>query len=129
MWDLQNNLPSDARPLMLTIYSDKTKLSTFSNVSGYPIMARIENLPSNFKNGQGLGATQVVGWLPVIPEDPAEHGKTDFVNFKRELYHQCLRHLFSSIATESHVGGVYDCGGCKRVLYPMIFILAADYEE
>ncbi|KAG5335605.1 hypothetical protein C0989_000876 [Termitomyces sp. Mn162] len=46
-------------------------------------MARIENLPSDIKNGQGLGATQVVGWLPVLSDDPAKHGKPDYVNFKK----------------------------------------------
>ncbi|KAG6905321.1 hypothetical protein DXG01_003456 [Tephrocybe rancida] len=129
MWAVQDDLPSNGRPLLITIYADKTKLSSFGTAKGHPIMARIDNLPSEILNGKGLGATQVVGWLPVFDEDPLEQGKPEYVNFKRAVYHKCLDHLFSTIATESTVGSIFNCGGTARLLYPFIFILAADYEE
>ncbi|KAG5349664.1 hypothetical protein C0989_002474 [Termitomyces sp. Mn162] len=95
-------------------------------------MARIENLPSDIKNGQGLAATQVVGWLPVISQlsdDLAKHGKLDYVNFKKAVYHACMKHLLLTIAQESNIGDIFNCGGTKQLLYPFIFLLAADFKE
>ncbi|KAG6836215.1 hypothetical protein H0H93_010132 [Arthromyces matolae] len=135
LWEVQSQLPSDGRPLMITLYSDKTQVATFNNTSCHPIMAQIQNLPANIVNSNGLGGAQVVGWIPVIfnPEqfydDPKERGKPEYVNFKRAVFHACYKHLLSTIEDASHVGEVYDCGGQKRVLYPLIYVLAADFEE
>lgn len=62
----QNELPAEARPLCITIYADKTRLSSFGTAMGHPVMARIENFPDNIKNGKGLGGTEVIGWLPIV---------------------------------------------------------------
>ena len=29
-------------------------------------MARIANLPVKMRHGKGIGATQIVGWLPIV---------------------------------------------------------------
>ena len=29
-------------------------------------MARIANLPAKIRHGKGIGATQIVGWLPIV---------------------------------------------------------------
>lgn len=63
---LQSVIPSDGKPLGLIIYTDKTKLSSFGSVTGYPVIASIANLPSDIRHGTGLGANCVVGWLPVV---------------------------------------------------------------
>ena len=55
----------------LEIYADKSVLSSFGTAKGYPVMARILNLPSKVWHGEGVGGTQVVGWLPVVSQ---EHG-------------------------------------------------------
>ena len=55
----------------LEIYTDKSVLSSFGTAKGYPVMARILNLPSKVRHGEGVGGTQVVGWLPVVSQ---EHG-------------------------------------------------------
>ena len=62
----QSKLPDDGKPLCITLYADKTQLSSFGTAQGYPIMAQIHNLPHHIWNGKGLGATQVVGWLPIV---------------------------------------------------------------
>ena len=50
----------------LELYADKTKLSSFGTEKGYPVMARIANLPVKIRNGEGIGGGCVVGWLPVV---------------------------------------------------------------
>jgi len=52
--------------LCLELYADKTKLSSFGTEKGYPVMARIANLPVKIRNGEGIGGGRVVGWLPMV---------------------------------------------------------------
>jgi hypothetical protein len=52
--------------LCLELYADKTRLSSFGTKKGYPVMARIANLPVAMRNGEGIGGSRVVGWLPVV---------------------------------------------------------------
>ena len=50
----------------LELYADKTRLSSFGTEKGYPIMARIVNLPVGIRNSNGVGGARVVGWLPIV---------------------------------------------------------------
>ena len=59
-------MPEGAKPLCLELYADKTQLSSFGTEKGYPVMARILNLPVKIKNGEGIGDARVVGWLPAV---------------------------------------------------------------
>lgn len=54
------------KPLCITLFADKTQLSSFGNEKGYPIMAQLCQLPQEVRNMKGLGGTQVVGWLPIV---------------------------------------------------------------
>ncbi|KAG6904007.1 hypothetical protein DXG01_013245, partial [Tephrocybe rancida] len=65
MWKFQSHIPKDGKPIAITLYADKTRLSSFGGHQGYPIMANINNFPDTIRNGHGLGSTQVVGWLPI----------------------------------------------------------------
>lgn len=128
MWDVQSMLPKNGKPLCITLYADKTRLSSFGTAQGYPIMAQINNLPQNIRNGKGLGSTQVVGWLPIVSEE--ESDKNDIVDFKRAVWHKSFELLLESISHLSVTGYLVKCGdGQWRRLFPFIFVLAADYEE
>ncbi|KAG6834983.1 hypothetical protein H0H93_005922, partial [Arthromyces matolae] len=129
MWKIQDAIPASGRPLLITIYIDKTKLSSFNNVTGYPVMARIENFPEEISNGKGFGSTELVGWLPVVEDIPAEKNKTDWANHKREVYHECLRIMFASVANDSIRGDYYNVASLIRLLYPLIYVASTDYEE
>ena len=59
-------LPKDGKPIGIELYADKSKLSSFGTAKGYPIMARLMNLPVKIRNGEGIGGARVVGWLPVV---------------------------------------------------------------
>lgn len=111
-------------------------------------MARILNLPAKIRNGKGVGGAQVVGWLPVVRSthelavslanfhsmqihDPPEHkDKPRWVDFKRVIWHESFYKLVETIETASVVGRWVNCGdGVARHIYPLILILAADFEE
>lgn len=51
---------------MIILYADKTRLSTFGTVKGYPVIVRIANLLVHVRNGDGPGRGCMVGWLPVV---------------------------------------------------------------
>lgn len=59
--------------LCLELYADKTRLSSFGTEKGYPIMARIANLPVGIRNGEGPGGGRIVGWLPVVRTKSPHH--------------------------------------------------------
>ena len=62
----QSSLLEDAKMVCHQLYADKTQLSSFGTEKGYPIMARIANLPVKMRNGEGLRGSRVVGWLPIV---------------------------------------------------------------
>ncbi|KAH9029162.1 hypothetical protein EDB85DRAFT_2147471 [Lactarius pseudohatsudake] len=127
-WDAQ--IPQGGNPLAFILYADKTKLSSFGTTQGYPVVARCANLPTTIRNGNGFGSGRVVGWLPIVKEDPMERKKPAFVNFKRAVWHESFFMIIQSIVTHSKTGCWLECGdGVKRWLFPIVLILSADYEE
>ncbi|KAJ6451798.1 hypothetical protein C8R45DRAFT_1057103 [Mycena sanguinolenta] len=132
MWDIQSKIPKsvDNKLLPFIIYADKAKLSSFGTQKGYPVIARLGNMVVSIRNNSGWGGGQIVGWLPVVEEDPAETGKPSFVNFKCAVWHSAFYKLLESIVTASKTGVMTECGDSVwRCLFPFILILAADYEE
>ncbi|KAH9038489.1 hypothetical protein EDB85DRAFT_2287447 [Lactarius pseudohatsudake] len=129
-WDAQSQIPEGGKPLGLILYADKTRLSSFATEEGYPVIARCANLPASIRNGNGFGGGRVVGWLPIVPEDPMGHKKPSFVNFKRTIWHESFSMIVQLIVTHSKTGCWLECGdGVERWLFPIVLILSADYEE
>lgn len=132
------------------LYADKTMLSTFGAEKGYPVYAKLANLPSEMRNGTGLGGGRVVGWLPVVSlgaaaaasaqslgidglqvkDDAKYSGDSGWVDYKRVVWHDCFKVLLSSLSEYSRTGCYVRCGdGVVRRFFPCILILSADYEE
>ncbi|KAF7965604.1 hypothetical protein HWV62_42659 [Athelia sp. TMB] len=129
-WSIQSELPSNASMLCFCLYADKTKLSSFGTEKGYPIMARIANLPAHIWNGNGVGGGQVVGWLPIVAEDTAETKKTGFVNHKNAVWHTAFLEFLGDAVMYAETGLWHTCGDdVLRRLFTIILILSADYEE
>ncbi|KAF9457225.1 hypothetical protein BDZ94DRAFT_1342125 [Collybia nuda] len=123
-------LPEDGKPLCFIIYADKTQLSSFGTAKGYPVIARCGNLPVNIRNGKGVGGGRVVGWLPIVDEDSGETGKKAFVNHKRVVWHEAVSLILKEVAKYSRTGFTFACADeITRILYPLILILSADFEE
>ncbi|KAJ7467981.1 hypothetical protein FB451DRAFT_1340366 [Mycena latifolia] len=133
VWDAeQSQLPEgpEIKPCPFIIYADKAKLSSFGSQKGYPIVARLANIVVSLRNSTKWGGGQIVGWLPVVEENEAESGKTGYTNFKNAVWHAAFFKLLESIVLPSKTGAWVKCGdGRERCLYPMILILASDYEE
>lgn len=143
----QSVIPSDGSPLCFEVYADKTRLSTFGTQKGYPIMARVANLPGEIRNGTGYGGTEIVGFLPIVRlsictsmsnlmcfklqvESEAEEGKKGFTNFKRAVWHESFKILVHTVTQYAKTGYKFRCGDdIERILYPVIIMLVADYEE
>ncbi|KAL0564298.1 hypothetical protein V5O48_017752 [Marasmius crinis-equi] len=130
-WTLQSgSIPLNGKPLCILIYADKNKLSSFGTAKGYPVIARLLNLPEHIRNSTGRGGGRVVGWLPIVSEDAERTHKTDFVDFKAVVWHESARYIFESIVDHSKTGCFVRCGDTiSRTLYPLIMIDSADYEE
>ncbi|KAG1801161.1 uncharacterized protein BJ212DRAFT_1591443 [Suillus subaureus] len=76
-WDAQLQLLHSAKPLAFIF---------FGTAKGYPIVARLVNLPTHICNSQGMGGGYIVGWLPVVlqyvKEDKAHASLLAWANFK-----------------------------------------------
>ncbi|KAG1838317.1 hypothetical protein F4604DRAFT_1997182 [Suillus subluteus] len=129
-WDVQSQLPPGGKPLAFILYADKTRLSSFGTVKGYPVVARLANLPTGIRNGRGVGSGYVVGWLPIVEEDKDYAGKPSWVNFKNAVWHESFQRITSSLASKSRVGQWFTCmDGVERWFFLVVLILSADYEE
>ena len=62
----QSKLPPNVKPLFVIVYADKSRLSSFGTAKGYPVIARLANLPDHFRNGEDVGGGQIVGWLTIV---------------------------------------------------------------
>ena len=68
--------------------------------------------------------------LKQIKETKADKGRTGWADFKQVVWHESFYKLVESIEAYSVTGCWVACGdGINRHIYPLILILAADYEE
>ncbi|KAG1881469.1 hypothetical protein C8R48DRAFT_744221 [Suillus tomentosus] len=129
-WNVQSQLPEGAKPLAFILYADKTKLSSFGTARGYPVVARLANLPTDIRNGQGMGGGYVVGWLPIVKDEKDHAGKPSWVNFKNAVWHEAFLKILSPLASKSSTGQWFEClDSIQRWFFPSILILSADYKE
>ncbi|KAG2750897.1 hypothetical protein P692DRAFT_201839120 [Suillus brevipes Sb2] len=128
-WNVQSQLPEGAKPLAFVLYADKTKLSSFGTTRGYPVVARLANLPTDIRNGQGMGGGYVVGWLPIVKDEKDHAGKPSWVNFKNAVWHEVFLKILSPLASKSSTGQWFEClDSIQHWFFPSILILSADYE-
>ncbi|KAI0749834.1 hypothetical protein C8Q80DRAFT_1269641 [Daedaleopsis nitida] len=127
-WEVQSKIPAGGKPLGFLVYADKTKLSTFGKEKGYPVIVRCLNLPAHIRNGNGPGGGRILAWLPVVKE--VNKDKSEHATYKRVVWHEGLRIVFTSIKDETFVGIWINCGdGEERWLFIFVMILSADFEE
>ncbi|KAG1822413.1 uncharacterized protein BJ212DRAFT_1263894 [Suillus subaureus] len=93
-------------------------------------MAYLANLPTDICNGQGIGGSYIVGWLPIVKEDRDYASKPSWVNFKNAVWHKSFSKILSPLASKSHTGQWFECFDSVQCwFFPFILILLADYEE
>ncbi|KAG1850262.1 hypothetical protein C8R48DRAFT_778238 [Suillus tomentosus] len=129
-WNIQSQLPEGAKPLAFILYTNKTKLSSFGTARGYPVVARLANLPTDICNGEGIGGGYIVGWLPIVKEEKDHTGKPSWVNFKNTVWHEAFLKILSLLASKSSTGQWFEClDSIQRWFFPPILFLSANYEE
>jgi len=75
-------------------------------------------------------SSKVCFFCSKVGEDEDKKGKSEYVNFKRVVWHESFRKLLESIVQYSKTGCWVQCGDqIPRHLFPIILILSADYEE
>ncbi|KAG1879905.1 hypothetical protein F4604DRAFT_1880040 [Suillus subluteus] len=94
-WECQSQIPPDAKPLAFILYADKSKLSSFGRKKGYPVIACLVNLPVTIRNGNRMGGGWVVGWLPLVKDDPKYKGTQQFANFKAAVWHASIKKVLA----------------------------------
>ncbi|KAG1859330.1 hypothetical protein DFJ58DRAFT_715722 [Suillus subalutaceus] len=125
-----SSLPENGAPFAFILYADKTHLSSAGTVKAYPVITRCGNLPVDIRNVDGTGGGRMVGWLPIVPEDSDEDSKLSYTNLKRVVWHESFSILLVTIILLSATGFAHECyDGTQRLLFPLILILSADYEE
>ncbi|KAJ3519256.1 hypothetical protein NMY22_g13291 [Coprinellus aureogranulatus] len=128
--EAQRSVPKGSHVICIILYADKTQLSSFGTAKAYPVYAKIGNLPSEIRNGKGIGGGCIVGWLPIVDDDPRYKKKPEWVDFKRIIWHSGVEEILASLVSASEDGDSVRCGdGVQRNLFPIVMILSADYEE
>jgi hypothetical protein len=68
--------------------------------------------------------------LEQVKEDPKHSKKKSFVNFKNAVWHESFLKLLEAVIVHSKSGYWFECWDrVQRLLWPLILILSADYEE
>ncbi|KAG2061016.1 hypothetical protein BDR06DRAFT_966818 [Suillus hirtellus] len=69
-------------------------------------------------------------WDAQVSEDSEHMGKSSFVNLKNAVWHESFFKLLESIIQISGTGYWFECSDAIQcLLWPLILILSADYEE
>ncbi|KAG2351191.1 hypothetical protein BDR07DRAFT_1502289 [Suillus spraguei] len=77
-----------------------------------------------------MGGGQVVGWLPLVKDDPKYKGTQQFANFKAAVWHASIKEVLASIVPPSKLGQWTNCwDNIARLFYTLVLILSVDYEE
>ncbi|KAF9034047.1 hypothetical protein BJ165DRAFT_1410070 [Panaeolus papilionaceus] len=95
-----------------------TRLSSFGNTKGHPVLVRCVNLPVEIRNGEGVGGGRLIGWLPILPEISSESGKQGFIRHKQEVWHEAMSQIFKSLADWMELGTAIQ-----------LVMISADYKE
>ena len=133
----------------LYIYADKSKLSSFGSVTGYPVIIRLAILPHLIRNAKGMGGGCLIGWLPEVSLHHCiiffnsldviigkiKGNETDKCNgkwseFQSLAYQQAMGEILSLLRHPVHWGLQIQCAdGILRQVYPFILGLIADNQE
>lgn len=130
-WEDQDAIGDDGVIVPIFLYSDKTTVSSFNGRTFHPVIARIGNLPAHIRNSRGEhGGGTLIAYIPQIYDVAEEKSSSEYINYKRQLYHQVLLAVFASIIDSSRVGyGVVCADTILRTLYILIKFASGDYEE
>jgi len=112
---MDNNSKNDV-VLALILYSDSTLLSGKGNVSGWPVIMSLANIP--LKNRRKHGGYRLMGLLPEAHKDMDSTTKVD-------IFNKCLEVILNPLKELSHNGLNYN----GFTLFPFLYAYVHDYPE
>ncbi|KIY63093.1 hypothetical protein CYLTODRAFT_446826 [Cylindrobasidium torrendii FP15055 ss-10] len=132
-WELDTLFPNrNDLPIRILIYSDKTRLSSFGSVQGWPIYWRLLHLDSDIRNSRGIGGGRVAGFLPQFREDKKYKTMVGWADHKREVYMQAYSIVLESVRKQA-ISGVSrrlkSISELPLILFIIIMIISADLDE
>ncbi|KIO18770.1 hypothetical protein M407DRAFT_224755 [Tulasnella calospora MUT 4182] len=130
-WEDQDAIGNEGCVVPIMLYSDKTTVSSFNGRTFHPVIARIGNLPASIRNSRGAhGGGTLIAYIPQLYDVEEEKSSAEFINHKRQLYHQVLLTIFASIIDSAKVGYKVICADSMlRTLFILIKFASGDYEE
>ncbi|GJN87492.1 hypothetical protein Rhopal_000441-T1 [Rhodotorula paludigena] len=111
-WDLHHEHESEGYALVLQLYSDASKITTFNNTKVWPVHVWLLNLPAGIRHSDEWIGSSLVGYLPVIDHlvgrdvrnsDPMRRGK-------HRIYQRAMELILKPVAQSSLTGTVFRCG-------------------
>jgi hypothetical protein len=113
------------------MYSDKSNAARFAELSIWPVLARIANLPSHISNkNSGYAGNTLLGFLPYIKCPAGEEKNSRWPNHHGAVFHQAWYHIFRPFKFASKDGYSMQCGdNINRTLVIRFPISNNDLEE
>ncbi|KAF8341591.1 uncharacterized protein EI90DRAFT_2905164, partial [Cantharellus anzutake] len=112
------------------IYADKSKLSTFGSVTGYPVIARLSILPHSIRNAKGTGGGCLIGWLPEASSGAEKCNQKAWATFQSYIYQQAMSEVLSSLHDVAYWGVQLRCADdILRRVFPFVYGLIANNQE
>ncbi|KAF6759067.1 hypothetical protein DFP72DRAFT_844827 [Ephemerocybe angulata] len=115
-WKIMDKLPDKGSPFAIIFYADKTKLSSMGTRKGYPRLCLLCKFASSHpQRGGVLGDAILVGWL---------------TNCTALSGMPHVEKILETLRKWAETGLFYvDAWGIERLLFPIILIIAGDFEE
>ncbi|KIY69438.1 hypothetical protein CYLTODRAFT_228753 [Cylindrobasidium torrendii FP15055 ss-10] len=132
-WEIDTLFPGRYDfPIRILIYSDKTRLSSFGNVQGWPVYWRLLHLDSNIRNSRGIGGGRVGAFLPQFHEEQKYKKMDGWVDYKRAVYMRAYSIILESVRQHASTGVARRLKYIDEnylTLFIMIMIISADLDE
>jgi hypothetical protein len=111
------------------ISSDKTQLTTFRNITAYPVYLTIGNLPKHIRRKPSRQAQVLLAYLPATKLDNITN-KAARKRSLANLFHQCMAHILHPLVKAGNEGMDLVSGdGALRRGHPILATYVGDYPE
>lgn len=113
----------------IIISSDKTQLTTFRNITAYPVYLTIGDLPKHVLRKPSRQAQVLLAYLPATKLDSITN-KAARKRSLANLFHQCMGHVLHPLVTAGKDGMDLVSGdGTLRHGHPILATYVGDYPE
>ncbi|KAH7098191.1 hypothetical protein BKA62DRAFT_622869, partial [Auriculariales sp. MPI-PUGE-AT-0066] len=131
-WDLQDQLPSGATQVPISLWADKTQLSQAIGMAvnmAYPVYMTISSIAPEVQCNPSEGAHVLVALLPIVKATRGL-GKVQTKFFTQRLFHDGLGEVFEGMKEAAANGmELTSANGEVRDAFPILAINSLDFPE